>query len=237
VERYRRQENPVTYRLAIVSDVHADLHALEDALRCIDAMGCDAIVCAGDTVDYGSFPNETLALLEARGIPIVRGNHDRWALDALDGSKSFGSTPELTTASRRLLQLAVPSWSAVLEGVRVEVHHGSPRGDMDGIYPPDWRHPFELHVPAAVREPLNPSALLRGADVLVCGHTHLAFELRFGARLIVNPGALLRDRADGPDNPPATGTFGVLSLPERRWRVYRAKDGDEIEIVRSPRQV
>ncbi|MGO9837343.1 MAG: hypothetical protein ACLP1X_24375, partial [Polyangiaceae bacterium] len=40
-----------------------DVHALGDALRMIDAMGCDAIVCAGDTVDYGLFPNETLALL------------------------------------------------------------------------------------------------------------------------------------------------------------------------------
>ena len=71
----------MTYRLGVVSDVHGDVHALVDALRVIDAMGCDAIVCAGDCVDYGLFVEETLALLARRAIPTVRGNHDRWALD------------------------------------------------------------------------------------------------------------------------------------------------------------
>ena len=93
------------------------------------------------------------------------------------------------------------------------------------------RHPLELNVP---RPELNASALLRGADVLIVGHTHQAFALRFGDRLIANPGALLRDPAPGAGNPPATGTFGVLELPARTWRVYRASDGCEVEIVRTP---
>ena len=38
------------YRLAIISDVHADVHALTDALAAIDRLACDAIVCAGDVV-------------------------------------------------------------------------------------------------------------------------------------------------------------------------------------------
>src|SRR5580658_692973 len=42
-------------RLAIVSDVHADVHALRDALAQIERLGCDAVVCAGDLVDYGLF--------------------------------------------------------------------------------------------------------------------------------------------------------------------------------------
>jgi len=49
------------YRLAILSDVHADVHALTDALATIGRMGCDAIVCAGDVLDYGLFPDETIA--------------------------------------------------------------------------------------------------------------------------------------------------------------------------------
>jgi predicted phosphodiesterase len=219
------------YRLAVVSDVHADLHALQDALRCIDAMKCDRVVCAGDTVDYGMFPNETLALLEERSIVTVRGNHDRWALES---SKSFDGEWRLAPSSRRFLELSLPSWSTTVDGTRVEVHHGSPSGDMDGIYPPGWRHPLELNLPDFGHRPPNPAALLRGADVLLCGHTHLAFEWRVGARLIANPGALLRSPGEGADNPPATGTFGVLELPARRWRVYRATDGAEVDVVRSP---
>jgi hypothetical protein len=66
-------------RIAIMSDVHADLHALRDALGMIDALGCDRVVCADDVVDYGIFPEETISLVRERKIPCVRGNHDRWA--------------------------------------------------------------------------------------------------------------------------------------------------------------
>ena len=219
----------MTFRLAVVSDVHGDVHALGDALRVIDAMGCDATVCAGDTVDYGLFPNETLALLAERAIPTVRGNHDRWAFDR---DYRSGSASELSTASRRFLRATVGSWSFEYDGTRVEVWHARPGSDIEGIAAPTApRHPLELDVP---RPELNASALLRGADVLIVGHTHQAFALRFGDRLIANPGALLRDPAPGAENPPATGTFGVLELPERRWRVFRAKDGVEVEIVRTP---
>ena len=219
----------MTFRLAVLSDVHGDVHALTDALRHIDAMACDAIVCAGDVVDYGLFPNETLALLAARGIPTVRGNHDRWALEASKGAG--GGEWTLTKASRRFLEGTLRWWTLEGEGVRVEVHHGSPRGDMDGIIPPNApRHRLELDAP---RPPLNANAMLRGADVLLCGHTHLAFAMRFGARLIANPGALLRDPAEGADNPPATGTFGVLELPSLVFTVHRARDGAAVPILRS----
>jgi predicted phosphodiesterase len=219
----------MTYRLAVVSDLHADVHALVDALRRIDAMGCDAIVCAGDCVDYGCFPNETLALLAERKIPTVRGNHDRWARD---GDYRSGSASDLSPASRRFLRATVNSWSVEDAGTRVEVWHARPGSDIDGIRPVERpRHPPELGAP---RPQLNASALLRGADVLLVGHTHQAFALRFGGRLIANPGAVLRDPAPGAENPPATGTFGVLQLPARTWRVYRAADGAEVEIARTP---
>ena len=217
----------MTFRLAVVSDVHADLYALRDALRQIDAMGCDAIVCAGDCVDYGVFADETLDLLAQRAIPTVRGNHDRWALD---GDYRSGGGSDLSRASRRFLRTTVRSWTFEHDGTRVEVHHGSPRGDMDGIVPPNApRHPLELDVP---RPDLNASALLGKADILIVGHSHQRFALRFGDRLIANPGALLRDPAVGADNPPATGTFGVLELPTRTWRVFRARDGAEVEVPR-----
>jgi predicted phosphodiesterase len=64
-------------RLAIVTDVHADVHALRDALAQIDKLGVDQILCCGDLVDYGLFPDETLTLVRERRIVTIRGNHDR----------------------------------------------------------------------------------------------------------------------------------------------------------------
>ncbi|HEX7601166.1 MAG TPA: metallophosphoesterase family protein, partial [Polyangiaceae bacterium] len=196
---------------------HADVHALEDALRAIDTLGCDEIVCAGDLVDYGLFPNETLDRLAERKIPCVRGNHDRSAVKA-----GGGGGLDLSRASRKFLAGTPPSWSKTIDGVRVVVHHASPRGDMDGIDP-------ETLSSAQARALLD----LAKADVLIVGHTHIGFRVEVAGRgIIINPAALLRSPADGEENPPATGTFGVLEVPSLAFGTYRASDGVAVEMLR-----
>ena len=207
------------FRLAVISDVHADVHALVDALRQIEAIGCDAIVCAGDVVDYGLFPDETIALFVQHRIPTVRGNHDRWAVDP---KSVAGGSWDLSSASRKFLSKLPTSLQLKHEGVCIAVHHASPTGDMTGIRPSS----IDL---ATARAHLHEAA----AEVLLVGHTHIAFALDVeGSGLIANPAALLRSPAGGAENPPATGTFGVLELPTRRFTVHRAADGAEVEIMR-----
>jgi putative phosphoesterase len=207
---------PMPHRLAIISDVHADLHALQDALEQIDGIGCDEIVCAGDLTDFGLFPEETLALLMARGIPCIRGNHDRWSTK--EGAPGW----DLSNVTATFLAQLPTRWETTIEGVRVAVHHGSPRGDMDGIDPE--------HIDLAMAQMLLRKA---DCDVLIVGHTHRAFRLDVaGGRSILHPAALLRDPAPGAENPPATGTLGVLELPSREFRVYRASDGVEVAVAR-----
>jgi len=63
-------------RIAIFSDIHANLHALQAVLGAIDARKPDAIYCLGDLVGYGAFPNEVIALIRQRGIPTIMGNYD-----------------------------------------------------------------------------------------------------------------------------------------------------------------
>ncbi|MFI5298697.1 MAG: metallophosphoesterase family protein [Polyangiales bacterium] len=206
------------HRLAVISDVHADVHALEAALSLIERLGCHSIVCAGDLVDYGLFGDETLDLLAARKIPCVRGNHDRWALDG-DG---HGGGAELSRPSRRFLAALPRSLAMTIEGVRIAVHHASPRGDMDGIDPDETSF-------ALAAEHLRAAA----ADVLIVGHTHISFALDVeGVGTIHNPAALLRSPASDDDLPRATARFGVLELPTKRFSVYRVADGQEVDIIR-----
>lgn len=202
-------------RIALFSDVHADLHALHDALSRIDALRCDLIVCAGDLVDYGLFPEETLELLAARKIPCIRGNHDRWALtgDAM-------ATTELPRAARRWMQSQPTHWSQTIEGLRVAVHHAAPESDMHGLMPE------ELDT-QQVREALDVAT----ADILIVGHTHVPMDIELRGRgRILNPGALLRDPAV-PGEVPTPGTFGVLDLPSGEFQVLRAKDGERMPIA------
>lgn len=234
---------PMT-RIAIITDVHADLHALTDALARADQMGCDVVLCAGDLVDGGLFPDETIALLRERAIPCIRGNHDRWRVaerttsnDQRYTEDAGGSGAELAPETLQFLAALPLTWNGVFDGVRVAVRHGTPRSDMDGIYP------SEASV-ADMERWLHESQ----AEVLLVGHTHQPFtmtNLRGG--LIANPGALLRSdpssaalgltydvehKAYVLAPPPPGGTFGVLDLPSRDFKVYRAADGGELEIPR-----
>lgn len=65
-------------RVGLLSDVHANLPALESVLAALDAGGRpEALWVTGDTVGYGPDPSEVLALLRERGALLVQGNHDR----------------------------------------------------------------------------------------------------------------------------------------------------------------
>jgi predicted phosphodiesterase len=65
-------------RVGLLSDVHANLPALQAVLARIDATAhADALWVTGDTVGYGADPSEVLALLRERGAVLVQGNHDR----------------------------------------------------------------------------------------------------------------------------------------------------------------
>jgi len=211
---------PMT-RLAILSDVHADLSALRDALARIERMGIELVVCAGDLVDYGLHPEETIQLLRDEAVPCIRGNHDRWALERARQPPKPGAKP-LPKEALAFLDALPLAWNRRIEDVRVAVRHGTPRSDMHGIFP-------EHLEPDDARRFLEQAE----AEVLIVGHTHIPFALStLGGGLIVNPGALLREPDRSKPHPPTGGTFGVLDLPSRDFRVHRAVDGEEIEILR-----
>lgn len=72
--------SPEPRRIAVFSDVHSNLHALGAVLEAIDNLGISDMVCCGDVVGYGAFPNECIELLRGRDIPTLAGNHDHAAL-------------------------------------------------------------------------------------------------------------------------------------------------------------
>jgi predicted phosphodiesterase len=201
------------YRLAVISDVHGDIAALRAALRAIEGLGCDSVVCAGDLVG-GVADDEVVDLVRSSGIPCVCGNHDRWAVERAHGLRPGAPMP-LAPSSIDWLAKLPAGWEGLLAGVRVAVRHGSPRCDMDVVHP-------------AVCEPTALHTMLEkvGADVLLVGHSHESFAVAVpGGGLVASPGALLRDLSHEPT--PFTGatrggSFGVLELPASRFTVHQA---------------
>jgi Calcineurin-like phosphoesterase superfamily domain len=58
-------------RVAVITDIHANMAALEATLSELEALSVDAVYCGGDLVGYGPNPNDVCALIEARGIPTI----------------------------------------------------------------------------------------------------------------------------------------------------------------------
>ena len=235
----------MTQRLALISDVHADVHALEEALDRIDRLGVDSVLCAGDLVGVGLFPGETIALLARRGVVCVAGNHDRWAIGRGSAHRQAEEPSETWDASGLDLSDEALAYLESLPGLRrldvagcrVVVCHGTARSDMDAVDPVQ-----------ATAEDVGRALREADADILHVGHIHLASALTLpGGGMVVNPGCLGREGEDTgvrpwllsretgrfapvPESP--RGTFGVLSLPDRDFKVYRASDGAEVEILR-----
>lgn len=180
----------------MITDVHGDVHALRDAIAQIDKLGVEQVLCCGDLIDYGLFPEETLALLRERKVIAIRGNHDRWALK--DGHDMSGW--DLTPQSIAYLESLPTDWRKRVDGIRVVLAHARPKNDMQGIA---HDAPFD-----ELEEILGEAA----ADVLIVGHTHVPFVRRLGiGKVVINPGALLRDPAPGVDVA-TPGTFGIVDV-------------------------
>jgi diadenosine tetraphosphatase ApaH/serine/threonine PP2A family protein phosphatase len=70
-------------KYAIISDIHGNLAALQQSLNRIDELHCDRIVCLGDIVGYGPFPNECCKVIQDRADASIAGNHDHAAIDRI----------------------------------------------------------------------------------------------------------------------------------------------------------
>ena len=75
-------------RIAVFTDVHANLPALRAALEAIRARGCEAVFSTGDAIAIGPYPAECLdLLLGTPGIECVKGNHEAWLVNGLVNTK------------------------------------------------------------------------------------------------------------------------------------------------------
>jgi predicted phosphodiesterase len=177
--------------LAVFSDVHANLPALEAVLRDVDArLGrgeADAVYCLGDLVGYATWPNEVVASVQERGIPTIAGNYDEGVglgsddcgcayvtdEDKARGAESIAYTNgAVTEATRRYLRglprhlrvtLAAPR-DRKAEPVEVLMVHGSPRRINEYLFED---RPDDL---------LLKRMAEAGADVMLFGHTHKPYH-------------------------------------------------------------
>jgi len=194
-------------RVAVISDIHANLHALEAVLADIDREAPDALWCLGDLVGYGPRPNECCARVRERADVCLVGNHDLVALGVL-GIEDFN--PEAAEAA---------SWTAAA----LDDESRGFLGPLPSSAAPDDAQLFH----ASARDPIweyvltdeaaTATLLLTTAPVVLVGHSHVALGVTLGeagvegglapagttreleGRWLLNPGSVGQPR-DGDPN-------------------------------------
>lgn len=193
--------------IAIISDIHGNLPALEVVLEDIKARSIDTIYCLGDLVDFAPWHNEVIAMIRDLKIPCIMGNHDeRVAFDheiipiakhnheettARTGA-IFHTKQTITDECRDYLK-ALPEQlkftvSTAGKNVEVLLVHGSTRNNREYIY--------ETHDLTDVQQMLIDGQ----ADVIIMGHTHHPYIRKIEATentpagLLINAGSVGRSR-------------------------------------------
>jgi diadenosine tetraphosphatase ApaH/serine/threonine PP2A family protein phosphatase len=212
-------------RVLIISDIHANLVALEAVLA--DAGACDAAWCLGDLVGYGPDPNECVE--RVRALPQLRclvGNHDKAVLDEIDLGV-FNS--DARSAVRWTRSVMTPAGLDYLRGLpahdrcgRYSLAHGSPRQ-------PVWEYILDCRV-AQDNFPLivTPYCLVGHTHTPVVFHEGPVGQCRegppaygepfplAGQRLILNPGSVGQPRDSLPD-----AAYALLDLDDDVWEFRR----------------
>jgi predicted phosphodiesterase len=211
-------------RVAVISDVHANRHALDAVLADIDDAGVDAVWCLGDTVGYGPQPNECCALVRERAAVILAGNHD---LVALGGIAVNDFNEEAATA-------AIWTSKALTEESRSFLGALEPQGQADGVqlFHASARDPVWEYV--LTEEAALGTFAATSAPVVLVGHSHVALaivldgndvaggvapagaDVELSGRWVLNPGSVGQPRDGDP-----RAAWLLLDLEQRTASFHR----------------
>jgi predicted phosphodiesterase len=208
-------------RVALISDLHGNLLALETVLADLRRHRPDQTVCLGDVAAAGPRPRECVAALAALGCPVVRGNTDDELLaggtaDASGGARQqrmdavvgWGAA-QLSEADRAFLRSFRPTVRVELApGAELLCFHGSPRSNTEVI------------LATTPDDELRP--MLDGHDALVYagGHTHLQLLRGRGSARVINPGSVGIPWERRPDDPER------VHLPDAEYALLEHECGD-----------
>jgi len=195
-------------KIAMITDIHSNIFALEAVLKDIEDKEIENIYCLGDLVGYGPFPNEVINLIREKNIPTVQGNYDQsvggelfaCGCDYKDdkameiGAKSLYWSQENTTEENKKWLRELPEKIEFeAEGQKILLVHGSPRKNNEYLYEES--------------KELEEIADMINADIMVCGHTHKPFHKKVKGIHMINAGSAGKPKHGNPK-----ATYMIIDL-------------------------
>lgn len=198
-------------RLALISDIHANITALDAVLSDINNAGCKKVLCCGDLVGYGPHPNEVIERFRELNIPTVMGNYDEavgFLLPAcgcsinnlkhknLSNNSLKWTTANTSSENRRYLRELPEHIEFCMGRESIFIVHSSPDSMTEYIFERDYDRLNEI---------------LNNVDqrIYAYGHTHFPFIQSVDNKLIINAGSVGR-----PKNCDNRATYVLLEIDE-----------------------
>ncbi len=194
-------------KIGLISDVHATVAPLQEALALFRQHHVDMTICAGDTAGYAEELEQTVNLLIESQSKIIRGNHDDWFLNE--------PAPEEHKWIKNYFSSLPENLSLSVSGKNIYVVHASPpNSKKEGINLLDEYG----HVIPEQKIKWTNSLNAFEYDVLIVGHTHQVFSEKLGETLIINPGSTKFNHA-----------CAILTLPEMTVEVLPLSNKEPVK--------
>jgi predicted phosphodiesterase len=224
-------------RVAVVSDIHSNLHALEAVLAAIEAEAPDELWCLGDLVGYGPRPNECCATIAERATVCLAGNHDLAVRGTIELEEFGGEAAVAAKWTREVLEPQAQELLDRLDPVGaahgVALYHGSGRD-------PIWEYVLSDEAALATLE-------LTASPLVLVGHSHVALQIvqsedelaggaaragteldLGGVRALLNPGSVGQPRDGDP-----RAAYLLLDVDAQHASFHRV----EYDVARTQREM
>ena len=195
-------------KIGLISDVHGNAAGLNAVLGELSNQDVGQVICAGDIIGYYPMVNEVIELLRNIDAICVKGNHESYLLGQIPISKARWISYSLdyvdsviTPDNRKWLKKLPLSRQMEIDGVSIEVHHGSPWDIEEYVYPD--------------HSAFDRFEKLR-AEFIILGNTHWPMIKNAAGVTVVNPGSCGQPRDYDP-----RAAYGILDTSSREVELYR----------------
>ena len=216
-------------RIAVISDIHSNVYALDEVLADIQKRNVDMTVCTGDLVGYATTPNEVIETIKKEKILTIMGNYDEAIgnfkiicgcdypdpKDAEKAGLSMHFTAQNTSDENKAYLRNLPKDATLtFNNKTIRFVHGSTRIINEYLK--------ENSIQAdEVMEELNE-------DILVCGHTHIPYAKYYGEKLLINAGSVGKPKTGSPD-----ANYVIIDI-DNGDEIAKKDSSVEVEIIEVP---
>jgi protein phosphatase len=175
-------------KIAVISDIHGNIPALQSVLKDIQTRGIEQIICLGDLVGKGPESSRAVEIIRETCRTVVKGNWDDFITNPTDSETLNWHQNQLTSSQQDYLKNLPFSTEFIMSGRLIRMFHASPRSLYERVQPWDSMEKrmslFEntIHTENIVgnREP----------DVVCYGDIHNAYIQNFNGRTLCNVGSV-----------------------------------------------